>query len=91
MGVGRIALDLGRRLEAHVVVAVRNLRLAARIDDVELRGDLVEGSEPRFARQRNHGVAVVGGEGLRIGEAQFFQRVPHPVVGAGLGEVIAVT
>ena len=44
-----VAFDHGRRLEAEMVVAVRDLRRAARIDDVELRGDLVGRAEPGLA------------------------------------------
>ena len=90
MRVNREARKVLRRLEAHVIVAVRNLRFAAGIDDVELGGDLIVWPEPGFARKRDDGIAVIGGEGLRIGEAKLFERVPDLVVGAGLGEMVAV-
>jgi hypothetical protein len=49
--VGGKALDLLRRLEAEVIVAVDDLGRAARVDDVELRGDLIRWAEPGFAHQ----------------------------------------
>ncbi len=76
-------------LEAHVVVAVRRLRLAARIDHVDLRRDLISGAEPGLAHQRDRRVPVIAREQVRIAEAQLLQRVPDPVVGAGLGEMVA--
>ena len=89
MRMRRKALDLSRGLEAHVIIAMGDLRLAARIDDIELRGDLIAGPEPRLADERDDRVAIIGGEGGRIGEAEFFERVPDPVVRAGLGEMVA--
>ena len=41
--VRRVGRRLVERHEAEVVVAVRDLRRAARVDDVDLRGDLVAG------------------------------------------------
>ena len=43
VGMRGEALDLLRRLESHVIVAMRRLRRAAGIDDIDLRGDLVAG------------------------------------------------
>ncbi len=68
---------------------MRNLSRAARIDDVELRGDLIRRAEPGFACERDHRVAVIGGEGGRVLETQLFERIPDAVVGARLGEMIA--
>ena len=85
------ALDLARSLEAHVIVAMGDLRLAARIDDIELRGDLIAGPEPRLADERDDRVAVIVGEGGRIGEAEFFECVPDAVVRPGLGEMVAAS
>ena len=87
--VGGKALDRLRRLKAQVIVAVRHLSRAAWIDDVELRGDLIAKAEPRFAHERDDRVAVIGGEDRGVAQAQLLERVPHPVVGAGLGEMIA--
>ena len=46
-GIGRQLVGVD---EAEVVVAVRNLRCATGIDDVDLRGDLVARAEPGLAR-----------------------------------------
>ena len=89
MRVHRKAFDLARRLEAHVVVAMGNLRVAARIDDVELRGDLIEGPEPGLADEGDRRIAVIGAEDGRVGETQLLQRVPDAVIRARLGEMIA--
>src|ERR1700722_8893137 len=72
-----------------MIVAVRDLSRAARIDDVELRSDLIRRAEPRFADERNHRVAIIGGEDRRVAQAQLLERVPNPVIGARLGEMIA--
>src|SRR5271165_1383910 len=76
MHMGGIALDRLRRLKAEMVIAMRKLRRAARIDDVELRGDLISGAKPRLAHERNDGVAVIGGECRRVPQAQLLERVP---------------
>ena len=72
-----------------MIVAVRDLRLTARIDDVELRGDLIAGPEPGLADERDDNIAVIGGERHGVGEAELLQRVPHAVVRAGFGEMVA--
>src|SRR4051794_33065808 len=83
-GMGRVR---GRRVvgqEAQVVVAVRGLCRAARVDHVDLRGDLVAGAEPGRRGQRQDVVGVVVGERLGVEQGRLLQRVPHPVVGTGL-------
>ena len=75
--------------EAHVVVAVGVLGLAAGIDHVHLLGQLVAGSQPGLAGHRHRVGAVVVDEGVGVGHRQLLECVPHPVVGAGLGEVVA--
>jgi len=40
--MGRILDELRGTLESHVVIAMRCLGLATRIDNIDLRGDLVE-------------------------------------------------
>ena len=72
-----------------MIVAMRRLRRAAGVHEIDLRGDLVGRAEPRLADQRDDLVAVVGGEDLRIAQAELLERVPDAVVGAGLGEMIA--
>ncbi len=69
MGMRGEARQHIRRLESHVIVAMRLLGLAARIDDVDLRGDLIAGAEPGLAHQRGRGIAVVAREQVRIAEA----------------------
>ena len=75
--------------EPEVVVAVRILCLSARAYDVDLRGDLVAGTEPGVADQRQDVVGVVVDEGVGIAHGQLLQRVPDPVVRARGGEVVA--
>ena len=75
--------------EAHVVVAVGVLGLAAGVDHVHLLGQLVAGSQPGLASHRHRVGAVVVDEGVGVGHGQLLERVPHSVVGAGLGEVVA--
>lgn len=77
------------RQEAQVVVAVRGLGGAAGVDLVDLRGDLVAGAQPRLAHQREDLVGVVVRERLGVLPGQLLQRVPHPVVGARRGEMVA--
>ena len=89
MGNGRVVLELLDRLEAHVVVAVRRLRGAAGIDEVDLSGDLIERAEPRTAYQRNDVVCIIADERLWVGGAQLLVRVPNPGVGAWLAEMVA--
>ncbi len=72
-----------------MVVAVRLLGLAARADDVDLRGDLVARAEPGRRRQRDDVVGVVGDERLRVADRELLQRVPDPAVGARRREVVA--
>ena len=83
------ALDRRRRLEAQMIVAMRDLSRAARIDDVELRGDLIGRPEPGLAHERDDCVAIIGSEDRRVAQAQLLERVPDAVVGAGLGEMVA--
>ena len=68
---------------------MRNLSRAARVDDVELRGDLIRRAEPGFAYERDQRVAVIGGEDGRVAQTELLERIPDAVVGAGLGEMIA--
>ena len=82
-------LDLIGALKAHVIVAMGRLRLAAGIDAIDLRGDLVARSEPGLRYHRNDVVSVVARERLRSAQRQLFQRVPYAVVGAGFGEMVA--
>src|SRR5271155_1038170 len=72
-----------------MIVAVRDLRRAARIDNVELRGDLVGWPEPGLAHKRDDRVAIVGGKDRWVAQAQLLERVPDAVIGARLGEMIA--
>ena len=83
------ALDHFRRLEAQMIVAVRHLSRAARVDDVELCGDLIGWPEPGFADQRDDRIAIIGREDRRVAQAQLLERVPDAVIGARLGEMIA--
>ncbi len=89
MDVRRVRGRRPRRQEAQVVVPVRGLGGAAGVDLVDLRGDLVAGAQPRLADQRHDLVGVVVREHLRVLPRQLLQRVPHPVVGARRGEVVA--
>ena len=89
VGVAGELLGLVVGEEAHVVVAVGVLGLAARVDHVDLLGQLVAGAEPGLAGHRHRVGAVVVDECLGIGHGQLLQGVPHPVVGSGLGEVVA--
>src|SRR3984885_7621246 len=72
-----------------MIVAVRDLSRAARIDDVELRSDLISRAEPRFADERNHRVATIVGEDCRGAQAQLTQRLPKPFIGPRFGAMIA--
>jgi hypothetical protein len=81
--VRRVLLDRGVGQEPEVVVAVPDLRPAARVDHVELRGHLVTGAEPGCRDQRHDVVGVVADEHLRHRHGKLLQRVPHPVVAPG--------
>ena len=72
-----------------MIVAVCDLSRAARIDDVELRSDLIRGPKPCLAHQRDDRVAIIGREDRRVAQAQLLERVPDAVIGARLGEMIA--
>ena len=87
--VRRIALGLGRRGKAQVVVTVGHLCLPPGAHVVDLGGHLVGRAQPRFAGQGDQVIAVVLCKQGGVLQAQLFQRVPDPVVGAGGGEVIA--
>src|SRR6266851_4751411 len=87
--VPRELRGLGVRGEPEVVVAMHALRRAARVDHVDLRGDLIARPEPGAACGRDEVVGVVGREHLRRAQGQLLQRVPDPVVLPGLGEVVA--
>ena len=87
--VGGKTLDRVGRLKAEMIVAMRNLGRAARIDDVELRGDLIGGAEPGFAHKRDDRIAVIGGERGGVAQAELLERVPDAVVCARFGEMIA--
>ena len=88
--MGGVLLDDVVLQEPEVVVTVRVLCLPAGTDDVHLRRHLVAGPEPRAGDQRDHVVGVVVDERRRVAERQLLQRVPDAVVGAGLGEVVAL-
>ena len=62
MHVGGKALDRLCRLEAEMIVAMRDLRRAAGIDDIELRSDLIGRAKPGLAHERDDRVAIIGGE-----------------------------
>ena len=89
VGVVGVALDLRCRHEAEVIVAVRHLGCPAGIDDVDLGRHLVRRTEPRGRHEVDDVVAVVVDEDGRISDSELFQGVPDPIVGAGLGEMIA--
>src|SRR5438128_730258 len=78
-----------RGLEAQVVIAMGRLCRSSRVDDVELRRDLVGGSKPCLADKCDDFVAVIGSEDLRVPQAELFKGVPDPIVGARLCEVFA--
>ncbi len=65
------------------------LRLPTGAYDVHLGRDLVAGTEPGPRHEGNDVVRVVVDERVRVAHGQLLQRVPHPVVGARLGEVVA--
>lgn len=75
--------------EAQMVVTVHGLRRASRVDHVDLGRHLVAGTQPGRGDEGDHVVRVVVGERLRVVERGLLQRVPHPVVGARCGEVVA--
>ena len=77
------------RHEAEVIVAMWLLLGAARIDHVGLRRDLVARAEPGVGDQSEHLVVVVPDEELWISDGQLLQCVPHTIVVAGTGEMIA--
>ncbi len=89
LDVGGKALDRLRRLEAKMIVAMRDLSRAAGIDDVELRSDLIGRPEPGLAHQRDDCVAIIGREDRGVAQAELLERVPDAVVGARLGEMVA--
>ena len=72
-----------------MVVAVHILGDAARIDHVDLRGDLIAGPQPGPAHGCDEVVRVVVREHLGRPQSQLFQRVPDPVVLPGGGKVFA--
>ena len=67
---------------------MRDLGLPAGVDDVHLRRDLVAGSEPGLADQRQRVVGVVVDEHLGRLQRQLVQGSPDPIIGARLGEVV---
>ena len=72
-----------------MIVAVSALSGATRIDDVELRSDLVGRPKPSLAHESNDRIAIVRREEFRVAQAQLLECVPDAVIGAGLGEMIA--
>src|ERR1700678_538532 len=72
-----------------MIVAVHDLRGAPRIDDVELRSDLVGRPEPGLAHKRDDRIAIIGREDCRVAQAELLERVPDAVIGAGFREMIA--
>ena len=70
---------LGRH-EAEVIIAMRHLRLPARVHDVDLRRHLILGSEPCSADQGQHVVGVVISEDSRVVDRQLVQCAPDSIV-----------
>ena len=89
VGVVGVVLDLRRRHEAEVIVAVRHLGCPTGIDDVDLGRHLIRRTEPRGRHEVDDVVAVVVDEDGRISDGELFQGVPNSIVGAGLSEMIA--
>lgn len=83
---------IARRLlgvhEAEVVVAVHGLADTAGTDEVGLSGHLIARAQPGVRAERDHVVLVVLDERLGILNRELLQRIPDPVVGAGLAEVV---
>jgi hypothetical protein len=77
-----------RRLKPEVIVAMRLLRLAARMDQVHLRRHLVVRPEPRLAGRVDGRCCEVADEDLRRLQRELLKRVPDTVVAAGCREVI---
>jgi len=69
-----------------MIVAVRDLRRAARIDDVELRSDLVGRPEPGLAHERDDRVAIVRGKDWQGRAGTASQRVPDRSLAPGLAK-----
>ena len=63
--MGRILDELRGTLESHVVIAMGCLGFATRIDNIDLRGDLVERAEPCPADQADNIEGIIAGEGFR--------------------------
>ncbi len=84
-----VALDIGRRLKAKVIVAMRALRRAAGVHHVQLGGHLIVRAKPSLGDQGKKGVAVVPGKVFWIAQAVLFKAVPDAVIGPRLGEMIA--
>src|SRR5690349_24848773 len=87
MDVPREALHLLRRVEADVVVAVRRLRRAARIDSVHLAADLVVRPQPGFATEGDRIGRVVGGHHVGVAPGSLLVRVLATTVPSSVAEV----
>ena len=74
--------------EAEVVVAVRPLGVAARVDHVDLRRHPVARAQPRLAHHVEHGVGEVVDVDVRRLLGQLLEGVPDAVVRPRLGEVV---
>ena len=88
MGMNRPFRGIFARHEAKVIIAMRILRSPARIDPVDLRGELVIRPQPGIADQREADITVILRKSGRIGDAVFLQRIPDPVIRARFGEMI---
>ena len=75
--------------KTEVVIAMWKLRRAAWIDDVDLRRDLVIGTEPGLRCECDDVIRVVVSEYVWISLSELLQGVPDAIVGTGLGEVVA--
>ena len=57
--MNREAGDFLRRLETHVIIPVRGLRLAAWVHHIELRSDLISRPKPGLGNERNDFIAII--------------------------------
>ena len=87
--VRRVGGKVVGRHEAQVIVAVRNLLLATGIDDVDLRRELVAGTEPGLRDDGERVVGVVLREYVGGMQRELLRGVPDAVVRPGLAEVVA--
>ena len=76
------------RLEPEVVIPMADLRLPARLHDIQLRRDPVRGAQVCFADEAEERVGVVFDEGFRVLKAVFRKRVPDPAISRSRREVV---